>query len=653
MNADINASAGIVDTKLATISTSGKVSNSATTATTSTTAATIALRDSNGVVPSAFIQTGTGATTRTVDAKLKDTVSVKDFGAVGDGVTNDTAAIAAALVYCASTGKALEFVRGGTYLTTSSFSSPIQVGCNINGNNATINGVVKVQGNNLVIKDFHLISTSSYFAFIVTGSVSIPLYFTGVTVENVRVTFGGLAIPQSLGFSATNITDLRIINCNILYGISLIGCENYAVSGCILDGDNFSNEVELIHASYKSFGIISDNTFVNSLDNYIDLYSSGAKTVIVGNRFLGCKTRLGTAIEIKVALTDDPSNTSSNTTGWSEQILIDGNYFGNTIAFAAQFTTCMNIYYIDNRAAPSFTWAETPRNIIISNNIFDGFDATLHGVSYFTAIKLTKVTAVSIVGNIFRDMAFGATGNPASSCVWIEGCRGVSVSDNVMSMNGGTGISLHDTCYEISITNNHLLEDLNKAFTLTCGIRIQKIGSRPDPVVYESKFTGNTVYSSTYGIFVPYAAALSFTKCVVANNYFKSPVSIANVTSCILSGNSFTTPSATYSALNIGSASSISAHNTIVGNQLFGPNIAGTVGISLVRCRGSNISNNTAKEFAYGLYVTGTNTAGELDYLNIKDNFSVAQIAPLFPTYVSMNAADTALLQAVNNQIIT
>lgn len=40
-----------------------------------------------------FLQAGSGAVTRTVQSKLRDTVSVKDFGAVGDGVADDSAAI--------------------------------------------------------------------------------------------------------------------------------------------------------------------------------------------------------------------------------------------------------------------------------------------------------------------------------------------------------------------------------------------------------------------------------------------------------------------------------------------------------------------------------------------------------------------------------
>jgi hypothetical protein len=48
VNADINASAAIVDTKLATIATAGKVSNSATTATDANTASAIVARDGSG-----------------------------------------------------------------------------------------------------------------------------------------------------------------------------------------------------------------------------------------------------------------------------------------------------------------------------------------------------------------------------------------------------------------------------------------------------------------------------------------------------------------------------------------------------------------------------------------------------------------------------
>jgi len=48
VNADIAAAAGIVDTKLATISTAGKVSNSATTAASANTASAIVARDASG-----------------------------------------------------------------------------------------------------------------------------------------------------------------------------------------------------------------------------------------------------------------------------------------------------------------------------------------------------------------------------------------------------------------------------------------------------------------------------------------------------------------------------------------------------------------------------------------------------------------------------
>jgi hypothetical protein len=51
-----------------------------------------------------YTQGGTGSTTTNVQAKLQQTVSVKDFGAVGDGTTNDSTAIQAAINYMSSIG---------------------------------------------------------------------------------------------------------------------------------------------------------------------------------------------------------------------------------------------------------------------------------------------------------------------------------------------------------------------------------------------------------------------------------------------------------------------------------------------------------------------------------------------------------------------
>jgi hypothetical protein len=63
-----------------------------------------------------FIHSGAGAIARSVQAKLRDTISVKDFGALGDGVTDDRAAIAAAVA--AARGKRVIFPEGN-YLINS------------------------------------------------------------------------------------------------------------------------------------------------------------------------------------------------------------------------------------------------------------------------------------------------------------------------------------------------------------------------------------------------------------------------------------------------------------------------------------------------------------------------------------------------------
>ena len=69
-----------------------------------------------------FIQAG-GGVARTIDSKLKDVVSVKDFGAVGDGTANDTTALQNAF----SSGAKNIYLPTGTYKVLAQLTLPINV----------------------------------------------------------------------------------------------------------------------------------------------------------------------------------------------------------------------------------------------------------------------------------------------------------------------------------------------------------------------------------------------------------------------------------------------------------------------------------------------------------------------------------------------
>ena len=78
----------------------------------------------------------TGAVTRTLESKLQETVSVKDFGAVGDGVTDDTTAIQNALSASYNV-----IVPTGSYLISSTIAIPIKTRLFFQGGSANQTGV--------------------------------------------------------------------------------------------------------------------------------------------------------------------------------------------------------------------------------------------------------------------------------------------------------------------------------------------------------------------------------------------------------------------------------------------------------------------------------------------------------------------------------
>lgn len=73
------------------------------------------LRSSAGSSIIGFLADAAGAVWRSIRSKARDFVSVKDFGAAGDGVTDDTAAFQLAFVYAISSAADI-YVPAGTYI---------------------------------------------------------------------------------------------------------------------------------------------------------------------------------------------------------------------------------------------------------------------------------------------------------------------------------------------------------------------------------------------------------------------------------------------------------------------------------------------------------------------------------------------------------
>jgi hypothetical protein len=151
-----------------------------------------------GVGPDASTVTytpgGTGSVPTTVQTKLRESVSVKDFGAVGDGVTDDTAAIQAAADYCHTYGKKLIILAPSNFYK---ISSTITFNC-IDIAVEMSNGPIGVSLGAVGVAVFK--ATSEFTAFKIYGSKN--------TVENISIEFVlGSAASSAIGFEFGSSTD--------------------------------------------------------------------------------------------------------------------------------------------------------------------------------------------------------------------------------------------------------------------------------------------------------------------------------------------------------------------------------------------------------------------------------------------------------------
>lgn len=180
-----------------------------------------------------FTQSGTGAVVRSIRAKLRDSVSVKDFGAVGNNIADDTAAIQAAL----DTGRAVYFPNG-VYKTTSSLigkagNAMFGEGPNSSRISSTHAGRVvsfeDVDTFGVFIKDLELGAAGSGIGLYVATTLELSAH---IHLENVRffnLQYGTYGI-DTYGMFDSLLSKVDFLQCSV-WGFHLSGSCNTLV-GC-------------------------------------------------------------------------------------------------------------------------------------------------------------------------------------------------------------------------------------------------------------------------------------------------------------------------------------------------------------------------------------------------------------------------------------
>lgn len=247
--------------------------------------------------------------------------NVKDFGAIGNGVADDTAAIQAAIT---AAGANITYLPAGTYKLSASLTL------------STANAILRGTGKASILK-----ATTGAFNVIVVGTAA-----SGVIVEDLqvwggattnattqygvfsgptthandctirRVTFsgpvGGTAVNNGVGWNADGNAGglrLQVVDCEILYPIGVISGTGYGVlcvtcwNATIARNTFIGGVGQGRHAVYlsvgSSFAIVANNNVYGFKETHIQIYALAAQPVITGCIVVGniCATggTVGTA----------------------------------------------------------------------------------------------------------------------------------------------------------------------------------------------------------------------------------------------------------------------------------------------------------------------------------------------------------------------
>jgi hypothetical protein len=454
-------------------------------------------------------------------------VNVLDYGAVGNGVANDSTAIQAAINSLASGGTV--YFPVGNYLCTS--------GLTISNNKVSLefsNGAALTY------------TTATQILLTITGS---SCQLLGATI-NAPATFDGTNAP--LGYSIVKIQNENFTadNCTVnnvpRAGFWFDECNNGVVTNCRIDGgtsDTFYTGSNPVH-----FGIVIDTPSTGSQGNYV-IANNIIKRCVQG---AGSGSTGAASFEQSMAVTGNVFELCWNhgwyTSGLGNGITVSGNAFnacqipialtgknhvviGNTLTVQTSGTGsqtdnewqgislrdpvgCVVIGNVIKGEAPDgsavisledlsgVSGANTVENNIVSNNTIEITNSTVAGVS---AIRLFAQSTTNVSNNIISGNIIKAPIREFDGLILVHGGSSVrsetnSIVDNEIIVNGvrgagGAGIRVV-LSVDSDVTNNKVRIAFDSATSVVvAGVELDscsRVAVQNNQVTCSADFGANT-----------------------------------------------------------------------------------------------------------------------------------------------------------------
>ena len=299
-----------------------------------------------------YLQGGSGSVARTTASKLQESVSVKDFGAVGDGSTDDTTAINAAITWAKSNGGDIIFPKGNYYVTSRVGTDPQGTSdiCNntriIGQEGATITmigsyagTVLCLSGNNVEIRGLTITSTRTidHHANLVTQRTP---YVLGIIVGG-KISTGTL----SNYVSNVRVTDCQVYNMN--QPIAVTQASSAWVVGCIID--EFTDSGIIIQDCGTDIWV-ERNKITRGGDDCIFIRQYSTSPWAVAGYYCG-------RVKVRNNILNDTFGKNVGVGGYGD-VEISGNYCG--LSYAGGINLEKDSWYNTNQSCY--------RNYLIANN---------------------------------------------------------------------------------------------------------------------------------------------------------------------------------------------------------------------------------------------------------------------------------------------